>query len=91
MILTLGLVKVPIAALMIWIPLRSDAAMEAGEPADSSDEDGGSKTLPGGPCDRHPRAPRRGPSPRRGPHGGAAHPSPTRTRRPRRSITRVEV
>jgi hypothetical protein len=95
-ILTLGLVKLPIAALMLWIPFRSDEVMASNEPADSSEEDGGSKTLPSGPrwpiSDRsHPRAPRRGPSPRRGPHGSVAPPTPARIRGPRRGTRRVGV
>jgi hypothetical protein len=77
-LLALGLIKLPIAALMLWIPFRSDAAL-ASYPAetpsaDSSDgDDGGSKTLPGaglggrGPHP-YPRAPL-GRGPRRGPHG----------------------
>jgi hypothetical protein len=86
-ILTLGLVKLPIAALMLWIPFRSDAAMASGESAESSEEDGGSKTLPGGPRDPHPRAPLHGPRPRRGPHGSSASPSPARVRCPRQSAS----
>jgi hypothetical protein len=72
-LLTLGLIKLPIAALMLWIPFRSDAALESLEPAeaaraDSSDEDdGGSKTLPDA-----GRGPRVGGGPRmgRGPRVG---------------------
>jgi hypothetical protein len=95
-ILAFGLVKLPIAALMLWIPFRSDAAMDTGQPADSSEEDGGSKTLPdgaGGPRDPHPRAPLHGPRrPRRGPHGSVAPPSPARVRGPRRrGARRVRV
>jgi hypothetical protein len=102
LILTLGLVKLPLAALMLWIPLRSDAALESRPPASAlSDEgDGGSRTLPdgaegGGPRSgaRHPRPPRGGRWPRRGPHGGVAGeraPSPVRVRVGRRA-TRVGV
>jgi hypothetical protein len=95
-ILTLGLVKLPIAALMLWIPFRSDTAMVSGEPADSSEDDGGSKTLqdpPRGPRGPHPRAPLHGPRPRRGPHGSVAPLSPARVRGPRRrrSTRRVGV
>jgi hypothetical protein len=91
-ILTLGLVKLPIAALMLWLPFRSDEAMAANEPADSAEEDGGSKTLPGGSRNpHHPRVPRHGPSPRRGPHGSVAPPSPARVRGPRRGARRIGV
>jgi hypothetical protein len=78
-----ALIKLPIAALMLWIPFRNDEAMlarDADGASDSSEEDGGSKALPAGPLDPHPRAPlpRR---PRRGPHGSPSPPSPPRVRR----------
>jgi hypothetical protein len=82
LIVLLGLIKLPLVALMLWLPFRSD------EPAavavvDSSEEDGGSKALPASPRDPHPRAPWRGHRPhRRGPHGGSSLPSPPRIRRP---------
>lgn len=83
--------KVPMAALMLWIPLRSDQAMDMREeddrlaqsgPEAGSDDEGGSKTLPqeprGGP---HPRRPLAPVGPRtRGPHGSAPPPSPPRVR-----------
>jgi hypothetical protein len=84
-VLLAGLIKLPIAALMLWIPFRYDDSMNAVEDAsDSSEEDGGSNALPGGPLDPHPRAPlpRR---PRRGPHGSPAPPSPPRSRRTART------
>ena len=74
-----ALVKLPIAGLMLWIPFRNDEAMNTGDASDSSDEDGGSKALPGGPLNPHPRMPRP-PRPRRGPHGSPAPPSPPRVR-----------
>jgi hypothetical protein len=79
MVLLAGLIKLPIAALLLWIPFRYDESMRAPEPQDSSEEDGGSKALPGGPLDPHPRAPlpRR---PRRGPHGGCPPQAPPRIR-----------
>jgi hypothetical protein len=77
----LALVKVPLAALMLWIPFRSDEAMNARRdtPAGAeSEDDGGSKALPGGPGDPHPRHP--SPlRPRRGPHGSVPA-SPSRVR-----------
>ena len=74
-----GLLKIPLAALMLWIPFRYDESLRAPENPDSSDEDGGSKALPGGPLDPHPRMPRPR-LPRRGPHGSPAPPSPRRVR-----------
>lgn len=74
-----GLLKIPLAALMLWIPFRYDESLRAPENPDSSDEDGGSEALPGGPLDPHPRMPRPR-LPRRGPHGSPAPPSPRRVR-----------
>jgi hypothetical protein len=79
-LLASALIKLPILALMLWIPFRDDEAMRS--PAlneDSSEEDGGSKALPGGPLEPHPRPPlpRR---PRRGPHGALPPGSPPRVR-----------
>ena len=99
LILTLGLIKVPIAALMLWIPFRSDSALHSLPPTESAEgdapgeDDGGSRTLPGlggGPRSggpRHPRTPRG----RRGPHGSPAPPSPARIRRGRPSVRRVRA
>jgi hypothetical protein len=89
------LIKLPIAAVMLWIPFRSDAALEssaAEEPDSSGEDEGGSKTLPGN-FRRHwrPRGPVHGRGPRRGPHGGSAPPSPARVRAPRRGTTRVRA
>ncbi len=50
-LLAFGLIKLPIAALMLWVPFRSDAAVSSLPlyASDESDEDeGGSKALPGG-------------------------------------------
>src|SRR4029077_12932159 len=85
-IVLLGLLKLPVAALMLWIPFHNDQAMNAPgrsdtEESDTSEDDGGSKSLPGSPLDPHPRSPR--PRPRgRGPHGCDSPPSPPRVRRP---------
>jgi hypothetical protein len=80
MVLLAALIKLPIAGLLLWIPFRYDESMSAPEEAqDSSEEDGGSKALPGGPTDPHPRAPLPR-SPRRGPHGGTSPPAPRRIR-----------
>jgi hypothetical protein len=96
-ILTLGLVKIPIAALMLWLPFRADEAL-AGLPADepsSGEDEGGSKVPPGTGRDLHPRPPRRGPRvPRRGPHGSPAPLAPARVRTRvggRRRTPRVSV
>jgi hypothetical protein len=99
LIMTLGLVKVPIAVLMLWIPMRSDAALvsipseapsaEDATAEDSSEEDdGGSKTLTRNPHD--PRPYPHAPLPRRrGPHGSPPLPSPARVRTRRGGVTRV--
>jgi hypothetical protein len=73
------LVKLPIAGLMLWIPFRDDEAMKSHDVPDSSEEDGGSKALPGGPLDPHPRTPLPR-KPRRGPHGSPAPSPPPRVR-----------
>jgi hypothetical protein len=73
------LIKLPIAAAMIWIPFRYDNALQNEEPQDSSEEDGGSRALPAGPLDPHPRSPRPR-HPRRGPHGSPAPSPPSRVR-----------
>ncbi len=85
-----ALVKIPLAGLMLWIPFRNDEAMNATDVTDSSEEDGGSKALPSGPLDPHPRSPRR-PRPRRDPHGSPspAAPSRVRTRNTRTGPLRV--
>ncbi len=92
LIVLLGLLKLPIAGLMLWIPYRNDKAMNdkavnaaavlgTDEP-DASEDDGGSMALPASPFDPHPQSPRPHPR-RRGPHGSdSAPPSPPRVRRP---------
>jgi hypothetical protein len=82
-------VKIPLAGLMLWLPFRHDEMRVADIP-DSSEEDGGSKALPGGPLDPHPRLPLpRGP--RRGPHGSPSPPSPARVRTSTRSNRPLRV
>jgi hypothetical protein len=76
LIALLGLLKLPLVALMIWIPFRSDTALNA---PDAPQDDGGSKTLPQPPRDPHPRGPLPH-LPRRGPHGSAPPPAPRRVR-----------
>jgi hypothetical protein len=99
-LLAFGLIKLPIAALMLWIPFRSDGAMASLYPGESAtgpseEDDGGSKTLSGadhgGGRGPHPRAPRPGLRPRRGPHGEPAPPSPARSRLARERVTRVRA
>lgn len=75
-----GLIKLPIAALMLWIPFHYDESMRAPDSSDSSEEDGGSRALPGGPLDPHPHGPLPR-TPRRGPHGSTSPPSPPRVRK----------
>jgi hypothetical protein len=84
-VLLLGvLIKLPIAGLMIWLPIRNDQAAYVSDPESSTEDEGGSHALPGGPLDPHPRSPRPrrpGPSsPRRDPHGSPATPPPKRVR-----------
>lgn len=80
-VLLVGLIKLPLAGLMLWIPFRYDEAMRVPDVPDSSEEDGGSEALPGGPLDPHPRTPLPR-TPRRGPHGSPSPRSPPRSRRP---------
>jgi hypothetical protein len=81
-IVLIVMVKVPIAALMLWMPFRNDSAMSVpAQDADgeSGDEDGGGQDPPGG---SRPRAPR----PRRGPHQELPPPPPPRMRSPGRTV-----
>ena len=83
----LALIKLPLIGLMLWMPFRNDEAVIASEFVDSSDsseEDGGSHTLPASPIDPHPRMPLPR-SPRRDPHGSPATPAPARMRTPVRA------
>jgi hypothetical protein len=83
----LGLIKIPFVGLMLWMPFRNDEAMrkpDGDDSTDSSEEDGGSHTLPAGPRDPHPRMPLPR-SPRRDPHGDPALPAPPRIRTPVRA------
>ncbi len=95
LIALLALIKLPIAALMLWIPFRNDAAMNSPEPPGQSDDDGGTKAMPAGPLDPHPRRPLpvgpRPRRPRRGPHGTPPPPSPRRSRTAVRRARRVRV
>jgi hypothetical protein len=84
------LIKLPIAGLLLWIPFHEDEAMRVPDLPDSSEEDGGSKTLPGGSSDPHPRAPL--PRwPRRGPHGSFPPPAPRRVRTAVSAISRRDA
>jgi hypothetical protein len=85
-IVLLGLVKLPVAALMLWLPFRNDQAMNIGEvgpetdASGDSEDDGGSIALGASPVDPHPRSPLPRPH-RRGPHGSGTPPAPRRIRR----------
>jgi len=80
-----ALIKIPLAGFMLWWPFRNDGIFGGSpEAPDSSEEDGGSKALPGGPLDPHPRRPLPH-FPRRGPHGTPSPCPPPRVR------TRVAV
>jgi hypothetical protein len=90
--LAVVLIKLPIAALMLWLPFRSDAAMAsppAAEPDASGEDEGGSKTLAHDfRHHRRPRGPLHGRGPRRGPHGGGiGGPTPNPTSSPARIRT----
>jgi hypothetical protein len=88
LLLSTLVIKLPIVALMLWIPFRDDEAMHSPDTPGSGEEDGGSKALPGGPLDPHPRTPL--PRwPRRGPHGSPPCPAPRRVRTSVRSRRRV--
>ena len=97
LIMLLALIKLPLAALMLWIPFRNDAALNVNEPPDRNEEDGGSRALPAGPLDPRPRRPLpSGPFPRRPrrgpPHASTPPPSPRRVRiSPSRSSRRGRV
>ncbi len=81
LIVLLGLIKLPIAALMLWIPFRDDAAVRTVDTQDSAEDDGGSRALPAGPLDPHPHRPLPDRPPRRrGPHGSGPPPAPPRVR-----------
>jgi hypothetical protein len=90
LLVTTLVIKLPIVALMLWIPFRNDEAMQSPDSPGSSEEDGGSKALPGGPLDPHPRPPL--PRwPRRGPHGAPPSPAPKRIRTSVQSRRRVGI
>ncbi len=92
LIVAFGVVKLPIACVMLWLPLRHDAAALPEAESAAGEDEGGSKTqpdvppLPPGPRHPQPRTPLGGGiqpgglgrAPRRGPHGAPA--SPPRTR-----------
>lgn len=79
LIVIVGLVKIPMVGLLLWMPFRSDDALADISPPPSPPEDGGSRTLPQPPRGRHPREPLPR-NPRRGPHGGVRVPAPQRAR-----------
>jgi hypothetical protein len=88
-LVVLGLVKLVVASLMLWLPFRYDAAMVAVDDEPRSDDEGGSKVSPAAPVDPHPRLPLPR-KPRRGPHGSSSPPSPVRVRtNARRVIARA--
>lgn len=85
-LVSLGLIKLVVASLMLWLPFRADAAMMAVEDEPrSDDEEGGSKVAPAAPIDPHPRLPLPR-KPRRGPHGSSTPPSPARVRKSGRRV-----
>ena len=92
--LILMAIKLPLAALMLWLPFRGDDALAPVDATDPADGDGGSPALPAGPLNPHPRPTPGGPFPRlprRGPHGASPPPSPRRVRTPAVDIRRVRT
>jgi hypothetical protein len=81
LLIVLGLIKLVVASMMLWLPFRYDSAMVAADdpPRSGSDEDGGSKVPGSGSSDRHPRRPLPRLPRRGGPHGSPS-PSPARVR-----------
>lgn len=79
----MGLFKLVVASLMLWIPFRTDSAVAslAEEDGSEGEDEGGTKTLGGPPRAPHPRLPLPPHPRRRGPHGSPAAPSPARVRR----------
>ena len=45
LIVLLGVIKLPLAALMLWLPLRHDETMSPPQLPDSSEDDGGSQYM----------------------------------------------
>lgn len=87
-IILLGVVKIPAAALLLWLPFRSDSAADdedddddVGEASDGGD--GGIEEDPRPPRGPHPRSPVRWPR-KRGPHGSPSSPARVRLPLPRR-------
>ena len=92
--LILMAIKLPLAALMLWLPFRDDDAIAPVDATDPADGDGGSPALPAGPLNPHPRptCPRPFPRlPRRGPHGAPPPPSPRRVRTAAVAARRVRI
>jgi len=101
LIVLFALIKLPLAAVLLWLPFRDDAAMHAPARPETSEEDGGSRTLAGGrpgprprwPIAPRPRGPRHGalevgparPSRRRDPHRARPPRAPRRVRAPVRA------
>jgi hypothetical protein len=76
------LIKIVIATLMFWLPYRSDTAMSTvgdGHSDTGTDDEGGSKVVPGPPTEPRPPLPLPN-RPRRGPHGSPSPSPPPRVR-----------
>src|SRR5438067_964971 len=71
LIVLLGIVKLPLAALMLWLPFRHDTALASVAPEASGDDDGGGSNV--SPPEPGPRSPR--PSPPLRPFGRRARSS----------------
>jgi hypothetical protein len=80
----LAVIKLVVAALMMWLPFRDDFAMHVDAPVQAADDEGGSPATPAGPLDPRPQGPRgpfRPASPR---PGSRARPTRRGASRPRR-------
>jgi hypothetical protein len=77
-IVLVGLLKLPLVALLLWLPFRDDP-VPTEVPDSSSQDDGGSKVRPDPTRPRHPPPPLPR-LPRRGPHGGTPVATPVRIR-----------
>lgn len=91
-IILLGVLKIPAAALLLWLPFRSDSAAEDEDDAGEAPEDGdgGIEASPQPPRGPHPRSPIGWPR-KRGPHGSPSSPARVRVpllRRRRRVASR---
>lgn len=90
-------IKLPLVAILLWVPFRSDSARVDDDEVDGGgDDDGGAKAppnapspLPHGPLRPDPHGSLHRPPRRRGPHDGSPASPPSRTRTPLPVRTRL--